>query len=998
MTNYTDSAVPLPIKYRRRRSDRDILQELMPYRIREVLLVANYYDSYNIIKEDRFSEKIFGEYLQLNLFSAPRITSATTWEEVKECMAVRNYDLVIIMSGVDKQMPLDISRRIRMESPFLPVLLLVNNNSDLKFFDDMSGRIKDIDRVFVWNGDSRVFLAMIKYMEDKMNVDIDVQIGDVRVILLVEDSQRYYSRYLPLLYSIIFQQTQAILTEESPEQPYAVLKLRVRPKILLAGTYEEAVEIVDRFKNNLLCVISDVEFSREGVSDPNAGLELINYVHSIADLPILLQSSDPANAINTPPGVDFLDKNSDVLSQSISEFIHQKLGFGSFQFTTSRGVITAVAHNIAQFEECLRTVPAESLIYHGKRHGISKWLMARGEISLAKRLRTYKVEDFESTNQFRQFVVDCFDQLRYDRLRGMVVHFNPKLEHQSHFVMRIGEGSLGGKGRGLAFLCNYIENVNFDEIIPDMKIAIPPTTIIGAEEYSNYISNNDLYGRIIRENDYEKVKELFLEAELTAGVKEQLRSYVENYNVPLAIRSSGLFEDSLLQPFAGVYSTYVLPNNHPDVEVRFRQLQDAVKLIYASIFSDAAKAYLGAVNYKIEEEKMAVIIQHLVGQRINGKFYPNISGVAQSFNYYPLSYMKPEDGFAVLCVGLGKYVVGGEKSWRFCPSYPKLDINSLPDQIKDSQTHFYALNLDNPNIDMLHDGEDAAILRLPVKEAEEDGSLKYCASVYDYEYDMLVHDFSRKGPRVLNFSNILKYDAIPLARSIELLLHLFKEAMGSPVEIEFAVDFEGGNDGKPVLYLLQIKPLIRLERHADIDIESIDKDSIWLRSSKGMGNGWLKHIQDVVFMNIDEFDRTKTSEMAMEIEQINRSLEAQQREYILIGPGRWGTHDRFTGIPVYWSQISKARVIVEMGLESFPLDASLGSHFFHNVTSMNVGYFSVFHHSDREWIDMEFLKTAEVVQRTRYFIHARFESPCEVLMDGKSQQAVILRPQNDNVQ
>ncbi len=989
-----ESIVSLANNYNRRRSDRDIFQELVPFKTREVLLVATYYDAYSIIREDRFFEMIMGDYLQLNLFSTPRITSAANWDEVKDSLSGRDYDLVIIMAGADKDMPIEISKKIKSLQPKLPILLLANNNSDLKFFDDNTGKMKNIDRVFVWNGDSRVFLAMIKYVEDKMNVEVDVRLGDVRVVLLVEDSQKYYSRYLPMLYSIILRQTQNILSEESPDQIHKIMKMRVRPKILLVSNFEEAVEIVDSYTDNLLCVISDVKFMHDGVLDENAGLELIRYVHSKVSVPVLLQSSDPSNAKKAEAEhADFIDKNSEGLSLEIYNFIHQKLGFGNFQFTNSRGLQVAVAHNLKEFEECIREIPAESLIYHGKRNGLSTWLMARGEITLAKRLRPYRIEDFESTNKLRQMILSVFEEVRFERLRGRVVMFDPELAQNNRLVMRMGEGSFGGKGRGLAFLCNYIENINFDEIIPRIKIGIPPTTVIGAEEFTRFLENNDLFQQIYFEKNYDRIKSLFLQAKLPDDLTAQLRSYVETFNVPLAVRSSGLFEDSLLQPFAGVYATFVLPNNHPDIEIRLTQLQNAVKLVYASIFSGPARAYFEAVNYKIEEEKMAVILQHLVGQRVNNKFYPHISGVAQSYNYYPFSYMKPEDGFAVLCVGLGKYVVGGEKAWRFCPSYPKLEMNALADQIKDSQTHFYSLDLENTNADLIANGEDATVLKLPIKEAEEDGNLKHCASVYDYQYDQLVNDFSKKGPRIINFSNILKYDYLPLAKSVEILLQLFKEAMGAPVEIEFAIDLDPNEDGKPTLYLLQIKPLIRIESHADISFEGLNNEDVWLRSAKGMGNGRLEYIQDVVFMNTELFDRTQTVEMAREMEQINRYFEVNQSEYLLIGPGRWGTRDRFTGIPIYWSQISKVRVIVEMGLDAFPLDASLGSHFFHNVTSMNVGYFSVHQNSTKEWVDLEFLKKQEVIQQTRYFTHIRFGVPCVVLMDGKNQQAVVLKPQ-----
>ena len=977
--------------YKRKKSDQDIFQELMSFKVTEVLLVATYYDSYSIVREGRFFDKIFGEYLQLNLFSAPRITSVATYDEALSLMSERKFDMVILMAGLDKKMPISLSREIRKYYPDLPVLLMVNNNEDLKYFDEASSPGGSIDKVFVWNGDSRVFLAMIKYVEDKLNAENDVKVGDVRIILLVEDSQRYYTRYLPMLYSIIMTQTQNILTEETSDQTHKILKMRVRPKVLLVSTYEEAVEIVDKYLDNLICVISDVKYSREGQQDENAGVDLIRYVKSKVNLPTLLQSSDPGNAGKAEEvGADFIDKNSDTLSMDIYNFIHQKLGFGNFVFTNSRGVTLATARNLKEFIRCLKEVPPESLLYHARRNGISTWLMARGEISIAKRLRPYRIEDFESTTKLRQKILDVFEEARIERMRGRVVQFDPAMVNMDRFVMRIGDGSFGGKGRGLAFLSNFIENIDFASIVPDLNIKIPPTTIVGAAEFTTFLEKNNLLKSIYEETNFDQIKQKIIKAKLSNEVERKLRQYIEYMDAPIAVRSSGLFEDSLLQPFAGVFSTYVLPNNDPNPEVRFNQLATAVKLVYASIFSPTARAYFDAVHYKIDEEKMAVIIQKLVGQRAHNRFYPHVSGVAQSFNYYPFSYMKPGDGFAVICVGLGKYVVGGEKAWRFCPRYPGLELSSLSDQIKDSQEYFYAVDLEEDNADLLNDGEDAFIRKLDISEAEEDGNLKHCATVYDINNDRLVNDFSIRGPRVLNFADILKYDLVPLPRTLDMLLRYFREAMGAPVEIEFALDLDEGDKGNPTLWLLQIKPLIRLEKHLDVDFSEVEDERVILKSEKGMGNGRYNHIRDVIFMNVDKFDRTKTREMAAEMAGINKKMEKEEREYVLIGPGRWGTRDPFTGIPVYWSQISHARVIVEMGLPDFPLDASMGSHFFHNVTSMNVGYFSVHTKNKNEFVDLEFLNNQQVIDNTGYFIHVRFDKPLTILMDGKQQKAVVM--------
>ncbi|MGM0377195.1 MAG: PEP/pyruvate-binding domain-containing protein [Bacteroidota bacterium] len=978
--------------FKRKKTDQDIFQELMSFKVTEVLLVATYYDSYSIVREGRFFDKIFGEYLQLNLFSAPRITSVASYDEALTMIKDRRFDMVILMAGLDKQMPVSLSREIKTLYPDLPVLLMVNNNEDLKYFDEPSSPGGTIDKVFVWNGDSRVFLAMIKYVEDRANVENDVRVGDVRVILLVEDSQRYYTRYLPLLYSIIMTQTQNILTEETTDQTHKILKMRVRPKVLLVSTYEEAVEIVDKYTDNLICVISDMKYARNGEPDENAGVDLIRYVKSKTILPTLLQSSDPANKTKAEEvGADFIDKNSDTLSMDIYNFIHQKLGFGNFVFTNSRGVKLATARNLKEFIRCLKEVPPESLLYHAKRNGISTWLMARGEISIAKRLRPYRIEDFESTTKLRQKILEVFDEARMERLRGRVVQFDPSMVKMDRFVMRIGDGSFGGKGRGLAFLSNFIENIDFASLIPDLNIKIPPTTIVGAGEFPAFLERNGLYKKIYENSNYDEVKELFISARLSKEVERQLRQYVECMDAPLAVRSSGLFEDSLLQPFAGVFSTYVLPNNHPNPEVRFNQLASAVKLVYASIFSPTARLYFDAVHYKIEEEKMAVIIQKLIGQKTHNRYYPHISGVAQSFNYYPFSYMKPDDGFAVIGVGLGKYIVGGEKAWRFCPRYPKLEHGALGDQIKDSQEYFYALDLEDNEADLLQGGEDTFIRRLHVTEAEEDGNLKHCAQVYDLNNDRLCNDFSLRGPRVLNFADIIKYDYVPLAETLDILLRYLREAMGAPVEIEFALDLEESDqNGNPTLWLLQIKPLIRVENHLDVDFSEVEEDRVILRSEKGMGNGRHTHIRDVVYMDVNKFDRTKTRDMAHEIAELNKQMEQEGREYVLIGPGRWGTRDPSTGIPVYWSQISGARIIVEMGLPGFPLDPSLGSHFFHNVTSMNVGYFSVHQNNNHEFVDLSFLESLTPRQNTGYFKHIEFDQPLTVLMDGKNQKAVVM--------
>ncbi|MCT4615398.1 MAG: pyruvate, phosphate dikinase [Marinifilaceae bacterium] len=979
--------------YKRRKNDRDIFQELMPFKVKEILLVATYYDAYTIVREGQFSDKIVGEYLQLNLYAAPRFTSVPTKEEALKAMQKRNYDVVILMAGLDKEGPIETSQEIKNLNPDIPVLVLVNNNSDLAYFDRAAEKVKNnIERVFVWNGSTKIFMAMTKYIEDKKNIEADTKIGDVRVILLVEDSVKYYSRYLPLLYTSIMTQTQKVISEEGEvDELHMILKMRARPKVILVSNYEDAVHVLEKYLNNLICVISDVRFNRNNELDDDAGVELIKYVKAKKmRIPCLMQSHDTENAMRAiQVDADFINKNSDTLALDIYNFIYTKLGFGDFVFRNHSGTRVAVAKSMSEFEEKLAVVPDESLLYHSKRNGISKWLMARGEINLAKKMARYQIEDFKSVKELRKFCIDVFEASRLKQLRGRIIKFNPNLLNSNKFIVRLGRGSLGGKGRGLAFLSNFLENTYFKKFIKDINIQIPKTAIIGVDEFDNFVEINDLYDTIYADKDYEKIKKAFSKAKLSDKLCNKLKKYLKEIKSPIAVRSSGLFEDSLMQPFAGVYETYLLPNNHPDLEERYNQLISAVKLIYASIYTPEAQAYFNAVDYKIEEEKMAVIIQEVIGRNYNNKFYPNISGVAQSYNYYPFSYMKPEDGFAVIALGLGKYVVGGEKTHRFCPEHPKLQLASIQDQMKDSQRDFYAVDLSKTEFDLNKDGEDAVTVSYSIADAEADGNLLHCASVYDYRNDRVLSDLNVKGPRIVDFGNILKYNQVPLANCLSVLLNIFKQAMGSPVEIEFAVDLSKGKDGFPTFYLLQIKPLIRLENTVDVNLSELDKSKMLILANKGMGNGKLNHIRDIIYVDTTKFDRTKTEEMAEEIADLNQRMKEQDKEYVLVGPGRWGTRDKFTGIPVVWSQISNAKVIVEQGLEDFPLDASLGSHFFHNVTSMNVGYFSVRANSESNFINMEKLNSYKPKTKTKYFKHISFDDSFEILMDGKKQIGVV---------
>ncbi|MCX6305126.1 MAG: pyruvate, phosphate dikinase [Bacteroidetes bacterium] len=989
----------VPVKYSRKllqtflnrtNYNRDLYHDLMPFKVKEILLVANLYDAYSIEKEGRFSEHVLGEFYSLSLSTMPRITGVSTTEEVMEQLNAKHYDLIIVMIGSDKHFPLELSKTIKEQYQYIPVFLLLNSNSDIAVYEEEPEKLTWIDRVFVWNGDSKIFFAMINYLEDKINVENDTTIGMVRVILLVEDSSKYYSLYMPMLYNIVLEQTKNIIEDVTTDELYRILRLKARPKILLASTYEEAIYIFNKYRDNILCLISDVKFKKDGKLNDTAGFSLVKQTRKeLADLPIVLQSSDEHNSQQAYElKASFINKNSETLLVDFRSFITHYLGFGNFIYRDKEGGQIAVAKSLKEFEDLLKTIPEESLLYHARKDHFSLWLMARGEIQVAKILNPAKVTDFKDPASLREYLFNVIQNFRNEQNIGKVIPFEESCIMDEHNILALTEGALGGKGRGLAFVNTLIYNYDFAQHVPNINIRTPKTSIIGTDEFEYFLDRNKVREKAVYEPDYDQIKRWFIEGKLTETLIRKLKLIIKHLTKPLAIRSSGLFEDSQNQPFAGIFETYLIPNNHPDPRVRLEQLMDAIKLVYASVYSPTAKGYIEAVNYRIEQEKMAVVIQEVVGHQYQDVYYPHISGVAQSFNYYPFAHMKPEEGFAVAALGLGRYVVEGEKAFRFAPHYPNLEINSAKDQYKGSQVYFYAVDLKKQDVNLL-EGEDAGLRKLDIYDAEMHGTLKHLASVYSLENDRISAGLRDMGPRVVNFADILKYNYIPMAKTIEVVLDVVKEAMGSPVEIEFAIDLNKDDNYKASFYLLQIKPLIGNVADYVIDMEKIDRKEILLYSEKEMGNGMIDTIDEVVFVDPDTFDKGKTVEMAEEIDKINREMGKEGKKYILIGPGRWGTRDRWIGIPVVWPQISNAKVIVETSLEGFPLDASSGSHFFHNVTSMNVGYFCVQPEMSDSFIRYDVLKAQKNIRKTEYFSIVKFDKPLTVRMDGKKRISVI---------
>ena len=974
----------------RHNADRDVFHDLQPFKVKEILLVANLYDAYSIEGEGRFSDHMLGEYHQLSLTSLPRVSGVSGEEEAFNRLKARHYDMVIIMIGIDKESPMELVKKIKDKYPYLPTFLLLNNPTDVAYAKQKKADGIPFDNYFVWTGESKVFFAMVNLLEDKVNVDNDTRKGLTGVILIVEDSADFYSSYLPILYTLVLEQTRNLIEDVSTDDLYKVLKLRARPKVLLASDWEEAVNIYTKYRDNLLCLISDMRFPKGGVINDQAGFELIQHIkNELPNLPTVLQSSEPGNAKYAfSLKSNFINKNSESLLQDLKSFINYYLGFGHFVYRDNFGQQIAVAKTMKEFESYLETVPEDSLAYHAMKNHFSLWLMARGEVHIARKINPLRITDFSNLQELREFLIDLIRRRRRELNKGRVINFEEPAVIDETNVVSLSSGSLGGKGRGLAFINTLIYSFELGRLLPGINIKTPVTAIIGTDEFDMFMDRNHLWQKVKEEKDFKTLQQLFLQSSLSYSLEKKLKVFIKHLTKPLAVRSSSLFEDSMSQPFSGIFGTYLLPNSNPGSDIRLKQLSDAIKLVFASVYSDTARAYFEAISYKVEQEKMAIVIQEVVGRDYGDTFYPHLSGSAQSFNFYPVAHMTPKDGFAVVAVGLGQYVMEGERAYRFSPAYPRIDIISHHDMVKNSQVHFYAVDLAKRNPDLL-EGENAGLVLCEISQAEKDGTLKHSASVWNPDNDTITPGLDIPGPRVINFADILKYDFVPLAPSLKVVLDVISEACGTPVEIEFAVDLEKDETGNASFYLLQIKPLHGTGAGYNIDPATLNEEDLILMTRKSMGNGIIDYINDLIYIEPDKFDNLYTGIMADEIAALNEKMMKENRHYVLIGPGRWGTRDKFLGIPVVWPQISNARVIVEISLPEFQLDASLGSHFFHNVTSMNVGYFSINQETEEGVINWENIRKQQVIWEGRFCRHVRFGKPLIIRMDGKKRLSAI---------
>ena len=977
--------------YDQQRRERNIYHDLMRFRVREVLLVGSLYDSFVVESDGVLTEQIYGEYFKLNLNTIPRVTCAYTEDSAIDLFRGGSFDLVIIMAGIDFDLPLKLAQAMKHIWPDIPILLMATNNSSLEKLDMGAPGLAAIDRIFVWNGYSKLFVGMIKYVEDLRNVQADTMAGRVRVILLIEDSVRYYSRFLPVLYKVVLRQTQNLIEEEKVTETYKLLSIRARPKILLASSYEEALEIFNTYEGNLLTVITDLRFPRKGGCDEEAGFDFLKMAKArIPDLPILVQSSEPRIRQKAySMGASFADKNSESLEMELATYLQQNLGFGAFRFCMPDGTEIRRARNMKEFIEILHVLPPESLAYHAERNHFSAWLMARGEIQMSKVLRPYRIGDFPDLTAMRDFIVKVLDNVRKEKSRGIVPNFDDSMMAEENYVSRLVDGSVGGKGRGIVFVHSLLENIDFTRYIDGIDIKIPRTAFIGIDEFENFLESHNLWASAFYGSYSSELRRTFLSIPLSRQLVAKLKSFLGATGKPLAVRSSGLFEDMLMVPFSGIYDTYIIPNNHPDPEVRLNQLCDAIRLIYASLFSMEARSYFDVARYNLEEERMAVVIQELVGSKHGDYYYPHISGVAQSYNYYPVSYTKPEDGLCVAALGLGTWVVGGGASHRFCPRYPKLDVLSPDQSLENTQRNFHALDISNPMPDLFA-GEMASLSELPISQASGDPKFPLIVSTWDTEDLRFVPGNGGRGPKVIDLANILKHEALPFSSAISMILDIGSRSMSVPVEIEYALNLDEAS-GKPALYILQLKPLINLQDKVDVDLTEVEQENCFIHSDKTMGNGRDIGLYDIVWVDPATFDRSKTLEMAAEIEEIDAQMKKLDKRYILIGPGRWGTRDRWLGIPVSFSQISRAKIIAEVDLPDFVVDSSLGSHFFHNLTSLSIGYMKI-SRGEGGFIDWDWLRSMPTRYRTSHCVWTSLERPVEVKMDGRASVAVILKP------
>lgn len=965
---------------------------LMNKRIYNVLLIATKYDSFMLEDDGRVDEQIFNEYTSLSLRYPPRFTQVTTEEEALNELKNRNFELIICMPNMDNRDIFAAASEIKVHYPNIPIVVLT------PFSKEVSKRIANedlsaIDYVFSWLGNSELLLAIIKLIEDKMNAPDDTASVGVQIILLVEDSIRFYSSALPHLYKFVLEQSQ-MFAKEALNDHQRTLRMRGRPKIKLARNYEEAVRIFDQYRDNMLGIISDMSFMHNGVKDPYAGYKFGQYVRKTGlIIPFVLESSEASNHVYAKElNASFIDKNSKSYPQDLKKKIMQRFGFGDFVILNphTKEEIMRIK-DLKDLQKKVFQIPDDSLVYHLSRNHFSRFFYSRAMFPPAEVLKHVDVSDYKDMDEARKLIFDLIVQYRRMKNTGVVaVYQKDRFDEYSNFA-RIGDGSLGGKGRGLAFIGAMVKR--YPKLESDnFAVNIPKTVVICTDIFDEFMETNELYPVALGDADDETILRYFLRASLPSRLIEDLMAFFDVVKSPIAVRSSSLLEDSHYQPFAGIYSTYMVPKIEEKYDM-LRTVSDAIKAVYASVFYKDSKAYMTATSNLIDQEKMAIVLQEVVGSRYNDHFYPTMSGVARSLNFYPIGNEKAEDGIANIALGLGKYIVDGGQTLRFSPRHPHsiLQMSTMDFALRETQTRFYALDL--KNMAEAFSVDDAFnLVKLGLKEADAEGSLKYIVSTYD-PYDQIIRDgYYPGGRKILSFVNILQYDVFPLADTLDQILRIGQQEMGRPVEIEFAVNMDPSDHTRATFYLLQIRPIVDNKEIMDEDLSLVKNEETILSSTSVLGHGIVGDVQDIIYVKTGAFNSSNNQLIAYEIEKMNRSFTDQEKGYVLVGPGRWGSSDSWLGIPVKWPHISNARVIVECGLENYRVDPSQGTHFFQNLTSFGVGYFTVNPFKGDGWFDEAFLNAQPAVEETEYLRHVRFDAPITIKMDGKKSLGVVLKP------
>jgi pyruvate phosphate dikinase, PEP/pyruvate binding domain protein len=963
---------------------------LMTRRIFNVLLIANPYDAFMLEDDGRIDEKLFNEYAALSLRYPPRFTQVSTETEAWGELHRNSFDLIIVMPGTDNSDTFDIARGIKHRFQHIPLVVLT------PFSHGITARIEhedlsDFEYVFCWLGNTDLLLSIIKLIEDKMNLDHDIEEGGVQQIILVEDNIRFYSSVLPELYKFVLQQSMEFATEALNEHQ-RTLRMRGRPKIVLARTYEEATTLYDRHPNNVLGVITDARYPRGGVVDPQAGVQLLAELRKRDPfLPLILESAESENALQAKAyNADFIDKNSKKMAVDLREVVKQRFGFGDFIFRdpqTHQEVMRA--HNLKEMQSAILSVPAESLLYHITRNHVSRWLRSRAMFPAAEFVKQLSWEELQDIDAHRRAIFEAIVDYRRMKNQGVVAVFRrDRFDRYSNFA-RIGEGSLGGKGRGLAFIDNIVKHHPELNQFDNATVMIPKTVVLCTDLFEEFMDHNNLYQLALSDADDAVILDAFRRATLPASLEGDILTFIEATSSPIAVRSSSLLEDSHYQPFAGIYNTYMVPlldNRHRMLSM----LCDAIKGVYASVFFKDSKAYMQATRNVIDQEKMAVILQEVVGRQYGDRYYPSMSGVGRSLNYYPIGDERAEEGIVNLALGLGKYIVDGGQTLRICPHHPGkvLQMSDTEMALRETQTRFYALDLKNMGENFSVD-DAFNLLKLSVREADKDGALQYLASTYNPTDQVIYPGVYPDGRKIISFVGVLEHDVVPLPHLLREVLRLGQEAMRRPVEIEFAVEIDA-TTRSCVFYLLQIRPMVDVKSDVHINLSEIRPETILLQSNNALGHGQMDDITDVVYVKTDGYNAGNNPLIAEEISRINAKFLDRGEHYVLVGPGRWGSSDSWLGIPVKWPNISAARIIVEAGLTNYRVDPSQGTHFFQNLTSFGVGYFTINDFNGDGVYNRAVLDALPAVEETVHVRHVRFPHALSIKVDGKKKLGYVL--------